>query len=394
MNPTSEGSMISKMLAMSAIWAILVSAATVWAASPVQSGSAVQPIAGPEAAAPVGPGIGGDALDASTPAPGGPDAAPAAGSDDTLAHDMSAADPTIGGFHIPIDGDVFYETELRVLSSLPGTPPASMVLLVDGYAETNPLVVADGLVTARLTGLRKGVHQLTLLLFNERTEIIQKQEARFFIRLPEPVKKSRGGNYRQFGRVVAKVDWKNGEAKGRILSQSELKVAPGTDSVFSGDPETPVSQELEGVTEAAYNVKYKQVEAYGKVLLRTDEDRFRQPAHRVTANIKYGPWVSFKGGDIYPLYNPMSLNGTRVRGAEAVLNLVKSETNWGSLRVVRGESRREIASYIVKYDTGNGTRIDTVPGSFAQTITAARLGLGGGPKFDFGLSLMKASDDE
>ncbi|MEO6096367.1 MAG: hypothetical protein ABIQ80_11505, partial [Fibrobacteria bacterium] len=379
---------------MSAIWAILVSAATVWAASPVQSGSAVQPIAGPEAAAPVGPGIGGDALDASTPAPGGPDAAPAAGSDDTLAHDMSAADPTIGGFHIPIDGDVFYETELRVLSSLPGTPPASMVLLVDGYAETNPLVVADGLVTARLTGLRKGVHQLTLLLFNERTEIIQKQEARFFIRLPEPVKKSRGGNYRQFGRVVAKVDWKNGEAKGRILSQSELKVAPGTDSVFSGDPETPVSQELEGVTEAAYNVKYKQVEAYGKVLLRTDEDRFRQPAHRVTANIKYGPWVSFKGGDIYPLYNPMSLNGTRVRGAEAVLNLVKSETNWGSLRVVRGESRREIASYIVKYDTGNGTRIDTVPGSFAQTITAARLGLGGGPKFDFGLSLMKASDDE
>ncbi|MEO6095495.1 MAG: hypothetical protein ABIW76_07415, partial [Fibrobacteria bacterium] len=42
----------------------------------------------------------------------------------------------------------------------------------------------------------------------------------------------------------------------------------------------------------------------------------------------------------------------------------------------------------------NGTRIDTVPGSFAQTITAARLGLGGGPKFDFGLSLMKASDDE
>ena len=32
-----------------------------------------------------------------------------------------------------------------------------------------------------------------MLLFNERTEIIQKQEARFFIRLPEPVKKVRGG---------------------------------------------------------------------------------------------------------------------------------------------------------------------------------------------------------
>jgi hypothetical protein len=371
-------------------------------AGPVFSQSAPAPAtpaaAAPTApvAAPAAPEAGGDTLDTSNPAPAGMDASLAAApeSEPALA-DSSNLDPTMGGFIIPIDGDVFYEPELRILSSLPGTPPASMVLLVDGYPETNPLSIADGLVTARLTGLKTGVHQLTLLLFNERTEIIQKQEARFFVRLPEPVRKAKSGSFRQFGRVVAKVDWKNGEAKGRVLSQSELKLQPGSDSIIiAGDPETPVSQELDGATEAAYNIKYKQVEAYGKILLRTDEDRFRQPSHRVTANIKYGPWVSLKGGDVYPLYNAMSLNGTRVRGAEAVLNLTTSETTWGSLRAVRGESRREIPSYIVKYDTGNGTRIDTVPGSFAQTLTAVRLGFGGGPKFDLGLSFMKASDDE
>ena len=344
---------------------------------------------------------GGDTLDTSTPAPAGMgsaqvQAAPSGESQvDSVPAEVPAPEPTPGGFIIPIDGDVFYEPELRVLSSLPGTPPASMLLLVDGYPDSGPLSVSEGLLTAKLTGLKTGVHQLTLLLFNERTEIVQKQEARFFIRLPEPVRKVRGGGYRQFGRVVAKIDWKDGEAKGRVLSQSELKLQAGSDSALvAGDAETPVSEQLEGATEAAYNVKYKQIEAYGKVLLRTDEDRFRQPAHRVTANVKYGPWVSLKAGDVYPLYNSLSLNGTRVRGGEGVLSLTTSETQWASLRVVRGESRREVPAYIVKYDTGNGTRIDTVPGTYAQTLTAARLGFGGGPEFDLGFSVVKASDDE
>jgi hypothetical protein len=345
----------------------------------------------------------GDTLDTSTPAPKGWETSPAAVAPaslgesqvDSVPAEILAPEPPAGGFIIPIDGDVFYETELRVLSSLPGTPPASMVLLVDGYADPSPVAVNEGLLTARISGLKTGVHQLTLLLFNERTEIIQKQEARFFIRLPEPIRPVRGGNYRQFGRVVGKVDWKNGEAKGRVLSQSELKVNSVTDENLTvGSAETPVSEELEGAAETAYNLKYKQFEAYGKVLLRTDEDRFRQPSDRITANVKYGPWVSLKAGDVYPLYNSLSLNGTRVRGGEATLNLVTGETQWGSLRVVRGESRREVPAYLVKYDTGDGTRIDTVPGTFAQTLTAARLGLGGGPKFDLGFSLLKASDDE
>jgi hypothetical protein len=341
----------------------------------------------------------GDTLDTSTPAPIGLAGAPVpdlvVSQVDSVPAEVLPPEPAAGGFLIPIDGDVFYERDLRVLSSLPGTPPASMVLLVDGYPDTSPLSVSEGLLTAHLTELRTGVHQLTLLLFNERTEIIQKQEARFFVRLPEPIRKVRSGSYRQFGHVVTKLDWKNGEAKGRVLSQSELKLSSPTDTILvAGKAETPVSQELEGAAEVAYNLKYKQFEAYGKVLGRTDEDRFRQPSHRVTANIKYGPWASLKAGDVYPLYNSLSLNGTRVRGGEAVLNLVTGESQWGSLRVVRGESRREVPAYLVKYDTGDGTRIDTVPGTFAQTLTAIRLGLGGGPRFDLGFSLLKASDDE
>lgn len=344
---------------------------------------------------------GGDTLDTSTPAPAGL-AGEGLGDTSAVAKSLPyggpsealAPDPAPGGFMVPIDGDVFYEPELRILASLP-EQPASMVLLLDGYPDPNPLSVADGLLTANLTGLKTGVHQVTLLLFNDKTEIIERHEARFFVRLPEPVRKARSGTYRQFGRLVSKIDWKNGEAKGRVLSQSELEMAPGSDTVLqAGDPETPVSQELDGVVEGAYNLKYRHFEAYGKVLLRTDENRFRQPSHRLTANVKYGPWASLKAGDVYPLYNSLLLNGTRVRGGEALLNLTAGETTWGSFRAVRGESRREVPSYLVKYDTGNGTRVDTIHGTFAQTLTAARLGLGGGPKFDLGFTFMKTTDDE
>jgi hypothetical protein len=337
----------------------------------------------------------GDTLDTSTPAPQGmaasPDGAQAA-SAEAAAPEALPPEPVPGAFLVPIDGDVFYDADVKVLASLAETP-ASLVLLVDGYPEAQPLSVSEGLVRADLKGLKSGVHELTLLLFNERTEILSKQQVRFFVRVPEPERKPRSGNVRQFGRVVSKIDWKSGEAKGRVLSQSELKLV--TDSTMkAGKREAPISQDVDGVAEAAYNVKYKQFEAYGKVLGRTDENRFRQPSDRITANVKYGPWASLKAGDVYPLYNELSLNGTRVRGAEAALSLTMGETTWGTLRAVRGESRREIPAYVVEYDTGNGTRVDTVPGTFAQTLTAVRLGLGGGPNFDLGFSFMKASDDE
>lgn len=299
------------------------------------------------------------------------------------------------GFLIPIDGDIFYEPELKVLIGLAGAPPASMVVLLDGYPENVPLSLAGGLVTLKLAGLKPGVHTITLLLFNERTEIIAKEETRFFIRLPEPRREQRKGDYRQFGRFVSKLDWKGGEAKGRVLSQSELTLEPtGTgDTILAGKEEKPLSQEVEGLAEAAYNVKYKHLQAYAKVMGRTDENRFRQPAHRISANVKVGPWASLKGGDVYPSYNPLILSGTRVRGAEAGLSLVLGDKQYGSLRAVSGESRREVSAYIARYDTGGATpRIDTVPGTYAQDLWALRLGLGGGPAFDMGFTVLKAED--
>ncbi len=334
----------------------------------------------------------------SAAAPGFADAVPVAvdPQDSAAADDAEAeAEPAIAdpGFLIPIDGDVFHDPDLRVLVSLPGAPPAGMVLLIDGYPENAPLKIEDGLLSIKLSGLKAGVHTLSLLLFNERTEIVSRAAVRFFIRIPEPKREPRKGSFRQFGRFVTKLDWKGREGEGRILSQSELKLADDDSTLEAGKEEKPLSQEVEGVAEATYNVKYKQFQAYGKALVRTDENRFRQPAHRLSATAKYGPWASIRGGDVYPSYNPLILSGTRVRGAEAGLSLTVGDRQFGSFKIVTGESKREVPAYVARYDTGGAEpRVDTIPGTFAQELIAGRLGFGGGQHFDLGFTFLKAKD--
>ena len=76
----------------------------------------------------------------------------------------------------------------------------------------------------------------------------------------------------------------------------------------------------------------------------------------------------------------------------SALDVHRRQITFRTLDLVSGESRRAVPAYIAKYDTGSGgTRIDTVPGTFAQKLTAARLGLGGGPAFDLGFTVMKVS---
>ena len=205
---------------------------------------------------------------------------------------------------------------MKVLVRMPGKAPAGVALLVDGYAEKSALDIQGDLISVTLHNLTSGVHELALLFFNENTEITSRVETRFFVRLPEPEKIGHKNDYRQFGRVVTKADWKGGDAQSRIVSQSELKMSKtgsGADTIVAGKKETPLSQQMEGLAEAAYNVKYKQLQAYAKVLFSTNENRFRQPAHRITGSVKYGPWAAIKAGDIYPSYNELVLTGTRVR---------------------------------------------------------------------------------
>lgn len=293
-------------------------------------------------------------------------------------------------FLLPVDGDIFYTPDIHLLINVQGLEPASMVLVLDGYNYDRPLSLEGGLIRTHLSGLHNGVHELRLLLLDATQKIMAQGEVRFFIRVPEPRRVENTGPVRQFGRVAARIDVKGAEARNRVRSQSELKFDNG--NLTAGKKEKPLAQQVDGALEGAYNLKVYDWEAHGKVLLRTDEDRFRQPSHRFSTRIKYGPYAYVKAGDVYPVFNELLLSGARLRGGEAGIAVVANDITWGTLKVARGENRREVPAYVAVYDTGNGTRTDTVSGTFAQNLTAMRIGFGGGRTFDLGITAMMAED--
>ncbi len=294
-------------------------------------------------------------------------------------------------FLLPMDGDIFYTGDVQILVNVMGMEPTGLVLVLDGYNYDQPLTLEAGLIRTSLKGMHNGAHDLKLLLLDGQNRILAQGLVRFFVRVPEPKKVEHTGPVRQFGRVAGRADLKGAEARNRVKSISKLSFNDNGDLV-AGKAEKPLAQQVDGAVEAAYNLKVYDWETHAKVLLRTDEDEYRQPSHRFSARVKYGQHGYVRGGDVYPAFNDLLLNGARLRGGEAGLAIIAKDINWASLKVARGESRREIPAHIAVYDTGKGFRSDTVSGDFGQTLSAVRLGFGGGPTFNLGFTGMMAED--
>ncbi|HAP00015.1 MAG TPA: hypothetical protein DCQ83_08235 [Fibrobacteres bacterium] len=317
--------------------------------------------------------------------------APAESSDEA-AKDTSSSLTSLS-FLMPAEGDVFYKPDVRIVAYVGGTPPAAMLAVFDGFSLDRPLHLENGLLNVDLPGLSPGVHEFKLIFLNENGVIEQSRSVHFFVRVPEPKRDTLKGKLRRFGRVTAQAEWKGGDARSRVVQQSELKIRG--DSIVSGSRETPLSRDVDAAAQVNYTIKDGYWEGNFRGLVRTDENHFRQPADRVSARLSYGPWAYLKGGDVYPTYNELILNGTRIRGTEMGAAVVtgSGENHWAYAKFTTGETKREIPAYVAEYDTGGGTRFDTVAGTPSQNLTAFRLGFGGGSTFDLGITVLKASEE-
>ncbi len=352
----------------------------------------------------VSAGDGKDSVVAETRPDSAVSTAPAAPEEAEEEEDEGAKPPQASlAFLIPAEGDVIYAEDVRIVAYVQGPSPSAMLAVLDGYSLDRPLRLEEGMLTVELPGMRPGVHEIKVVFLDERQQIQMSRTVRFFVRVPEPHHKPAKGALRQFGRALAQMDWKGAEAKGQVMRQSELKIqrmpgAPAYDSLVRKSGQSPLSQNIDGATEVSYTVKYDRFESFLKGLLRADDplfsQSFRQPSNRFSGRIAYGPWLTVRGGDLYPVYNNLILNGTRVRGGEVNVAAVTDdgEKHWLYAKAVTGETKIEIPAYVAEYDTGNGKRMDTVSRSPGQNLTAIRLGAGGGEHFDLGFTIMKASE--
>ena len=113
-------------------------------------------------------------------------------------------------------------------------------------------------------------------------------------------------------------------------------------------------------------------------------------------------FVDINYGDFYPQFDPITLNGNRVRGLGMNLN-----TKFFQINMIKGELNRAIQgsidnalelSYSQEYDAYNEQdynqlTIDRNDYTFQNDLTALRLAFGNKDKFNWGLNLVKVKDN-
>ncbi len=138
------------------------------------------------------------------------------------------------------------------------------------------------------------------------------------------------------------------------------------------------------------NLNYKKFELDTRLLLTTNESRERQPLNiysmRFKYNFSYRYFLYLWGGDVSPTYDPLTLQGRRIRGGSVGLY-----TRFFNLDVTKGQSLRAIEGLApVNPDSS------TIPlrrGTFRQNFFSVNPQFNFGSHFSWGLNLLNAKDD-
>ncbi len=141
------------------------------------------------------------------------------------------------------------------------------------------------------------------------------------------------------------------------------------------------------------------------IKLTSDEDPLKQPKNRYKFLLSTGKKFKLNIGDVNSRISRYTLDGKRVRGLDASLNL-----NWVNFRLVTGELDRSIQGslepdnslfldeILIESDTISGEssyfyKLDRSGYTFKKNITAGRVSFGSGKSFQLGFNLLKAKDD-
>lgn len=131
--------------------------------------------------------------------------------------------------------------------------------------------------------------------------------------------------------------------------------------------------------------------------LTTQENLLYQPRNIYGFSFQVKDILKVNFGDTNPRLTHFTMNGKRVRGVDT-----RIKYGWVNLHVVKGEINRSVEgslkkAYLYNIDTDDyGEKYLSMSRSgytFERNVFSARLGIGRGKNFEWGLSFMKARDD-
>lgn len=186
----------------------------------------------------------------------------------------------------------------------------------------------------------------------------------------------------------------------KVLGVVEEEVLQWSGKVTSRVRYDKFDEEELGVGQVGLDIRgraYDWIGFKGNLKLTTEEDPLIQPRNRFSFGLALGPYLDLNMGDTYPRLSPFLIDGKRVRGIEANLKL-----GVFNFRYLRGAINRAIQgplneTYQVKRMAQEGDQnivtLSRKGYTFRRELQAARLGLGRGDRFKFGLNLLKVRDD-
>lgn len=132
--------------------------------------------------------------------------------------------------------------------------------------------------------------------------------------------------------------------------------------------------------------------------MTSQDDNRLQPQNRYSADIRYGRWLEFQAGDVYPYVSDMTISGRRVRG---IHSKIRTPGESMELQFLWGQMNRRIPNLydtVLADDTEFGTNYfltleDGGRGVFKQDVIGTRLAFGRENSFRIAFHGMRIQDD-
>jgi|GEM_PF-5996438 len=202
--------------------------------------------------------------------------------------------------------------------------------------------------------------------------------------------------YDRSGRQIAGKVW-NFSASERVTVQK--KVAPSTGLLWTGNvfAENRFESLSDGLREDRYtkaglrlNASTERINFGTRLYFSNRESDELQPINRYTVFFRSNFWnrrfLRLAGGDVYPAFNPLIMQNTRVRGFHGQLHM-----KFMNFDFTTGATKRGIEG-VVDSTTVVGVN-DTLPGTFTRNLTGMRLSFGARDYFQWGFSGVRGTDD-
>jgi hypothetical protein len=240
-------------------------------------------------------------------------------------------------------------------------------LLIDGTTVTSLIEFADGVLTFSPRQIKGGPHNIEVNLYDAQNNMIGRKE----------------WSFRAGGKVEAQT---RANYRGSVFLEDRYQDVSNIDHNYvrgGGD----------------FSGRFSKLDATARLLFSSEETAKRQPVNRYNLNLRYNlsDWnnLYLRGGDITPIYNPLTFYNKRVRGIQTGVQLgfflfdfVYGQTYRG----IEGITRQEFSTD----STLGGEPVISVindAGVYAENVLAFRPGFRFGSHATWNLNLLNAKED-